>query len=209
MPDARSRSSWTAACALANALSTSSARTARVGVEALARELQLDHQRHKPLLRAVVQVAPQAPSFRVARLDQPRPRRAQRLQPRAQLDFQPRVLERERGGGARLDHQLRCLAQHGGVQQRADAPALVVDLRQLAARAGRRQRMPLAVDVAALGQPVGQIERRVAERVRQRVADVAIARELLDQPRDRGGAEETGAQQARAGTPPETAQTRR
>ena len=112
MPDARSRSSPTAACALANALSTSSQRPVGVGGQPLARELQLDHQRHEPLLRAVVQVAPEPPALRVTRLHQPRARRAQRLQPRPQLDLQPRVLQRQRGGGARLDQQLRRLGQH-------------------------------------------------------------------------------------------------
>jgi hypothetical protein len=56
--------------------------------------------------------------------------------------------------------------------------------------------MPLVVDVATLGQPVGDVERRVAERVGECVADVAVACELLDQPRDRRGAEEAAAQQA-------------
>jgi len=42
----------------------------------LARELELDLQRDEPLLRAVVQIAGQAPALGVARLDDPRPRRA-------------------------------------------------------------------------------------------------------------------------------------
>ena len=102
----------------------------RVGVEALARELQLDHQRHEPLLRAVVEVAAEPAALGVARVDEPRPRRAQRLQPRAQLHLQARVLEREPRRRGRLDDELGRLGQHRGVQQAADAPALVVDLGQ-------------------------------------------------------------------------------
>ena len=81
MPAARSRSSPTAACALANALSTSS-RARPILLEALARELQLDHQRDQPLLRAVVEVAAEPAALGVTGLHQPRARRAQRLQPR-------------------------------------------------------------------------------------------------------------------------------
>ena len=97
MPAARSRSSLTASCALANALSTSSRR--RPGRrEALARELELDHQRDEPLLGAVVEVAAEPPALGVARLDDPGARGPQRLQPRPQLDLQARVLDRQRGG---------------------------------------------------------------------------------------------------------------
>ena len=173
MPAARSRSSPTASCALANALSTSSRAPAGSSLEALARELQLDHQRDQPLLRAVVQVAAEPPALGVAGLDQPRAGRAQRLQPRAQLDLEPRVLERERGGRGRVAQQLRRLAQRGVVDERADAAALVVDL---ASARGRRRlggAVAVAVDVAAVGQPVGDLQRRVAELGGERVADAA------------------------------------
>ena len=187
MPAARSRSSPTAAWALANALSTSSRAPRRVALEALARELQLDHQRHQPLLRAVVQVAPEPPALGVAGLDEPRARRAQRLQPRPQLDLQPRVLDRQRRRGRRLEAAARASrTAPASCSERADAPALVVDLRVTRPAPARRAAWPVAVDVAALGQPVGDVERRVAERVGERVAHAARVRgELLDQPRRR------------------------
>ena len=162
------------------------ARARRVGLEALARELQLDHQRHEPLLRAVVQVAPEPPALGVARLDEPRARRPQRLQPRAQLDLQARVLDRQRRGGGRLDAAARAsrpASARAGARRRAGPRGRS---RSRAPRPAGSHRAALAVDVAALGQPVGDVERRVAERVGERVAHVArVGRELLDQPRQR------------------------
>ena len=201
MPDARSRSSPTAACALANALSTSSSAPAGSPVEALARELQLDHQRHQPLLRAVVQVAPEPPALGVARLDQPRARRAQRLQPRAQLDLQPRVLDRQRGGGARLDDQLGRLGRTAACRSAPTRrPSWSISV---SSRSRGVERVALAVDVAALGQPVGDVERRVAERVGERVAQRrGRAASCSIRRADRRGAEEARAQQAEPGTRP-------
>ena len=66
-----------------------------VGVELLAREPQVERQRDQPLLGAVVEVALEAAALVVGGLDDPRPRRAQLLDPGAQLDVQALVLERE------------------------------------------------------------------------------------------------------------------
>ena len=84
--------------------------------------------------------------------------------------------------------QLGRVAQLRGVDERAHAPPAVGDLRHDAPVAGRdRHRCAVAVDVAALlGQPVGDRERRVAERRAQRVAHAAASgREPVDQPPDR------------------------
>ena len=77
----------------------------RVGVEALARELQLDHQRHEPLLRAVVEVAAEPAALGVP-ASTSRAARAQGLQPRAQFHLEARVLERERRRRRGLDDEL-------------------------------------------------------------------------------------------------------
>ena len=166
-------------------------------VEALARELQLDHQRHEPLLRAVVQVAAEPPALGVAGLDEARARGAQRLQPRAQLDLQPRVLERQRGGGRGLAQQLRRLAQRrrrARARRRAgrrgrsrSAPGLARRL-GAAARRGRRSRAP-----AASRRPRAT-GRRAPSASASRTPRGSCG-EPLDQPRRRRGAEEARAHQ--------------
>ena len=62
----------------------------RVALGPRPRQADLERERHQVLLRAVVQVALDAPARRVGRLDDPRLRCAQLLQPRA-LDLVARA----------------------------------------------------------------------------------------------------------------------
>ena len=67
------------------------------------------------------------------------------------------------------------------MQERTDAPALVIDLGH-GPLLRQRDRSSLAVHVTAPGQPVGDVERRIAERTGESVTDLArVAPELLDQ----------------------------
>ena len=131
-----------------------------------ARDLEAEQERDEPLLRPVVQVARQAAALGVAGLDDAGARRPQRLDLRAQLDLEPPVLERERGGGRGVAQQLRALAQAAVVDQRPRG-----DVRGHArlARPGQHQRPAPEIDVpSTLGHAVGDRQRRVAERVAER-----------------------------------------
>ena len=176
-----------------------------VGGEALARELELDHQRDEPLLGAVVEVAPEPSAFRVARLDDPRARGPQRLQPGPQLDLQARVLHRQRGG-------------RGGVAQAAPAT-------RTAPRRGRARRCPRSWCARGPGRarpPGGPRGRRTRSRASRRPAApdrparprACPARCADRQPacrsRDRRWrCGRTACARARAGTPRASARTRR
>ena len=130
MPAARSRSSLDRLLRVGERAVDQLAGARRVALEPLARELELDHQRDQPLLGAVVEVAAEPAALGVTGLDEPGARRAQRLQARAQLHLEPRVLDRQRGGRRGVAQQLRALAQAGSWIERADTAALVLDLRQ-------------------------------------------------------------------------------
>ena len=209
IPAARSRSSPTAACALANALSSSSREPA--GSES---------KRSRASCSSIISATSRcwAPSWRsrpsrrrsASPASTSRAREApQRLEPRSQLDLQPRVLDRQRRRSRRLGHELGRLGQHGGVQERADATALVVDLGHDPV-ARRLDGPALAIDVAALGQPVGDLERRIAERTRQGVTYAArVVPELLDQAGASPTCGRSACAAARPGTRPGTARTRR
>jgi len=171
-------------------------------LRALVRELQPEQDRDQPLLRAVVEVTAEATALLVAGRDDPRPRRPQRLEARAQLGLEPRVLERERGRSRDRAQDLGLRQQRRVVDERADAVVAVGDLGRDLPGARRREldRATPGVDVAALvGQPVGDGQLRVLERLAERRLEPASARLLgqpLDQPADRGGAEETDPAQA-------------
>ena len=89
-----------------------------IGLPLPARGLEAEHERDEPLLRAVVEVARQAAALGVAGLDDAGARGAQRLELRAQLDLEPAVLERERGGAGGVAQQVGRLAQAAVVDQR-------------------------------------------------------------------------------------------
>ena len=163
-------------------------------------EVQGDRQGNEALLRAVVEVALDPAARRVARGDQPRAGGAQVVVSGAHLRGEALVLERQRRGRARRAHQLAVVEQRRVVHDRRDRSAVTRDPGHgtAAAVAGRRQRhgVPPGVDVAArVGQPVGERERVVAQRLGQRVAR-AHAAEPLEQRAHGSRAREAGAHQA-------------
>ena len=139
------------------------ARPARVLGEPLTRQLQLDHQRHEPLLRAVVQVAPEPPALRVARLDQAAPAtpaappagRAARRPPAGAFSSASAAAGRWPPPTAQVWWR-----QRRRVQQRADPAPLVIDLGQLPPGPGRPEELPVTVDV---GQRSGSQKATISE----------------------------------------------
>ena len=96
-----------------------------------------------------MEVAAEPPALGVTGLDEPRAGGAQRLQPRAQLDLQARVLDRQRGRGRGVAQQLGRLAQRrrrGRARRRAALVSISVRTRPGPGSAAGR---PVAVDVAA------------------------------------------------------------
>ena len=138
-----------------------------VGLDQGLRELELDPQRHQPLLGAVVQVAldPSALSFRAG--SQARARELQLAQRRLGLGREPLVLEHDSGHRDTGLDQLRACAEAGVVDDRRhDRPALA-DLADgsCAARARGRHGLPPAVHPPVLGAAVAEndLDRRVVE----------------------------------------------
>jgi hypothetical protein len=76
--------------------------------------LYCEPEREQPLLRAIVQIALQAPPLRIAGGYDPRARRTQLGQLRLQLGVQPCVLQHNPRGGARCLEQ-RPLSDQGRV----------------------------------------------------------------------------------------------
>ena len=137
----------------------------RVGQAAL-EQLQVERQRHQPLLGAVVQVALEALALLLPLLDHPRTRAAHLLQARAQVDVQLRVLERDSGGSRHRGEQLRLVQQRPVVHQRSDMTALTVDQcrRLLSVAVRQADEPPVEVSVRpVLRQPVGECRRRIVE----------------------------------------------
>ena len=136
-------------------------------------EAQLQGERHQLLLGAVVEVPLQPPALGVGDLDDAGARIAQLVEPGAQVGPQALVLELQHGGGAgRLDDV--GVGQVGAVDDGRDQLAVVLDRRPDPARCrcgGYLHLVPLAVDEdLALGQPVDDGQRLVAEPRGQRVA---------------------------------------
>ena len=112
----------------------------RVAVEPRVGEPERHRDRHQPLLRAVVQVALDPPPLGLRGLDDPRARRAQLLEPGAQLGLQALVLEREPGRRAGRGDELGLVGQRRVVDERRDPPALAPDLRHGPLGAVRQRR---------------------------------------------------------------------
>ena len=91
-----------------------------------------------------------------------------------QLGLQARVLEREARGGADGLEELGLVRERRVVDERGDAPPVVLEHGDGASLASRHvERAPAGIDVALVcGQPERELEGRVGERARDRVADV-------------------------------------
>ena len=138
---------------------------------------QVQGQRHQVLLRVVVQVALDLAARVVGRLDDPQPRHPQLLHPRAQLGLQSLVVDRQRGGLRGGGDELGRGVELGVVHDRRHPLALVVDRRPGAAGA-RGGQLDLAAGVVdedpALRQPVGDVQRPVAEPLGEHLAHRAL-----------------------------------
>ena len=108
---------------LAAQLAQAPAGSLGMGLHELAGELQLDPERHEPLLRAVVQVALDAPAFEVRGRHDPPARLAQLPQRRAKLRLEALVLERHEGEPAGHVGDHRRVGQRRVVHENRHPPA--------------------------------------------------------------------------------------
>ena len=154
---------------------------------------QLQRERDELLLGAVVQVALDPAARRVAGLHDPQARHAQLLHARLQVGLQTLVVERQRSGRGGGRDQLRGRVERGVVDDRGDAPAVAVDRGPGPARArlGQRDRVPgLIHEALAVGQPVDDVHRPVAEALGQHLAHRAARRQPRRQQRVGGHAQD-------------------
>ena len=143
-----------------------------VAVAAVAREPHGQPEPEQCLLRAVVEVALDPAALGVGRRHEPRARLPHLEQSRAQLGLQARVLQREpRRRGHRLE-QLGVLEQRRVVDQGGERLVVVVQYRDAPARVvGQHDGRTVGVDVTlAVGQPERELQRRVAERTGEQIA---------------------------------------
>ena len=137
----------------------------------LLEQAELERERDQPLLGAVVEVALEPLALLLSGLDHAPARAPQLLEPRLQLGLQARVLERDRGGRADRIEQLRLVVQRRVVDQRRHgAPSRSISVTR-SAGLGLGQLHRVAVEIGPaleLRQPVGERQRRVAQRSGER-----------------------------------------
>ena len=161
-------------------------------LDARAHDAQLQREPHELLLGPVVEVALQAAAGGVGGLDDAQAGDAQLLQPRPQVRLQALVVDRHRRSGGRGVDQLGTGVQRGVVDDRRDPPAVAVHGRPGAAAAGLGQgdRLAALVDEArAVGQPVGDRDRLVAQALGEHLAHRARGRRAREQERAADGAQ--------------------
>ena len=174
-------------------------RRAAVG-EPAAGELEGEPDSEQALLCAVVDVALEAPPLGVAGLDDPRAGGAHLGELGAQLGLQARVLEREARCCADGLDELGLVEERRVVNQSREALSVVLEHgHRPPGLAFQVERVSVGVDVApVLREPEGELERRVAERSRDRVADLRGRRQRskLDDQLGHGRAVQSRAQKA-------------
>jgi hypothetical protein len=159
----------------------------RVGatVEVALGSLQIERERDQPLLRAVVEVALDSAALLVAGGHDACTRFLDLDELGLQLRLQPGILERESCScGSGVD-QLRLVAEGRIVDQSRERLVVVLEVGDRAVVPVLRKLDGQAVGVdipAALGQPEGDLERRVVQSLGERVAD--LARRRLLEPED-------------------------
>ena len=109
----------------------------------------------------------------------------------SQLGLEPLVVERERHGCRHAADELGFLLERCIVDDRSDPPPVVLHHRRDAPRARCREleSSAVAVDEPALLDDVRELDRRVAERVRNRVAKRGALPDRDHEPRDRPACE--------------------
>ena len=151
---------------------TSSSSASRSGSPAL--DLHVQQQRREPLLRAVVEVALEPPSLVVRRAHDPGARGTQLAHTRLEPRLQALVLQPQRCRAAGCAHDRRVVGERRVVDQRSDSPAVRLDLRDGARRVVVRKHHGAAFGIdpaAVVGDPVDDLERRIAKRLGQRLAE--------------------------------------
>ena len=204
MPRAMLRSSSSDAVSSSRAVASSLASWLSGG-DPVGDDPQDDAEADEPLLGAVVEVALELAAGGVAGLDDPGAARPQIGEPRAQVGLQALVLERDPGRRGDRADQLRLVAERRVVQQRGDLRPAALDERRRAAV--ELHRPAVAVDVGlVLGHPVGELQRRVAQRLGQRVAQRAgrgrlaqLDQQVADRRPGQAGAQQAGEEDHRDG----------
>ena len=116
--------------------------------------------------------------------------RLEELELGAQLGLEPLVVEPEPGGGGDRVDELALVRQHRVVDQGRGRAARVLDECHRAAVAFLGERLAVGRDVpAGLGQPVRNLERRVAQRLSDCIADRRSSRECQEDVADAGACE--------------------
>ena len=162
-------------------------------VEARLEQVQVQREPDELLLGAVVQVALQAPARGVARLDDAQPRDPQLLDARAEVRLEALVVDGKpgrRGGGV---HELGPRVHRRVVDDRGHRLAVALNGGPRATRVGLGQLHPAArlVDERlAVGQPVGDRQRAVAEALGQHLAHGPARRRARRQQRSRERAQD-------------------
>ena len=150
------------------------------------REPEREAQRDEALLRAVVQVAFQAPALLIGRLDDAPARLPQLLDASEHCGLEPLGVQAQAAGRDRLGQQVLVERQVRGVHECGHRHALVLDHGGVATRAGGGQLGAAAagVDPADAGHRIGQRQRRVADDRSERARHGVAAR---GRDRGRGG----------------------
>ena len=181
-------------------------RGALFGLVGIAPDVRADHpqlqrQGDESLLRPVVQVTLEPAALGVTRRHDPLARRLHLGQPGFGLGQQPLVLQRHRRRGPHgLDH-LRVVVERRVVDDRRHLTTVVLDRRRGAIRRDRRHQHRPAGGVGVPGgarEPIGQHERRVAERSSERCLQrltahpAQLAEELREPAAGQPRAQQTG-----------------
>ena len=178
------RSSSTAACTSSAAEASSRSTSGSRRRESALGALQLERQRHEPLLGAVVEVTLDAASLLVSGRDDPCTRLLDLGELGLQLRLEPGVLEREACRSGRRVDQLGLVAERRIVDQSRERLIVVLEVRNRAVVAllGKLDGSTVSVDIrAAFRQPEDHFERRIVQGLRERVADLARGRLLEPQ----------------------------
>ena len=168
-----------------------------------AQHAQLEGEREQLLLGAVVEVALDAPAGVVGGLDDAQPRDAQILHACAQVRLQPLVVDRQRRRRGGSEDELGARVERRVVDDGRYAAPVLLDGRPRASRSGLGQHDGVAglVDEGlAIGQPVGDRHRAVAQALGQHLAHRPARRSARRQQRARRSC--TAACRGRRGSPP-------
>ena len=138
-------------------------------VDVAAEELEPHAEREEPLLGAVVQIALEPPPLLVAGADDPGPRLSQLVELCSELGLEPLILERESCRGPAASSSAGWSTRSWSWTTTASRSPMYVACRP--SPGGRWSGSPCSSTQASpIGQPEADLERRVADSPRERVA---------------------------------------